>query len=212
MQKIIIPTGLVSIASMSRIPVGVLLAAAAAVAITEITELQVAQIMRAKTPYETLGLPVRLAQQADVRRAFRTVSRMVHPDKMCPWDPPIDCNNMANEVMHKLSSARDVLNDFHQQMALLDSLDYKVPGELQTGAYIYFIFIFMAAVAALLVVVLAAMRKRRAVAGSPRRRRREANLGHRWWRMSDGTIKYVAAHLRSAGELPFSPASISTHM
>jgi hypothetical protein len=41
MQKIIIPTGLVSIASMSRIPVGVLLAAAAAVAITEITELQI---------------------------------------------------------------------------------------------------------------------------------------------------------------------------
>ena len=56
MQKIIIPTGLVSIASMSRIPVGVLLAAAAAVATTEITELQIAQIMRAKTPYETLGL------------------------------------------------------------------------------------------------------------------------------------------------------------
>ena len=77
---------------------------------------------------------------------------MVHPDKMCPWDLAIDCNNMANEAMNKLSGARDVLNDFHQQMALLDSLDYKVPGELQTGAYIYFIFIFMAAVAALLVV------------------------------------------------------------
>jgi hypothetical protein len=89
---------------------------------------------------------------------------------------------MANEAMNKLSGARDVLNDFHQQMALLDSLGLvRLQGARRAPdrrIHLLHFHIHGGCRGAARGQLLAVKRKRRAVAGSPRRRRREANLGH----------------------------------
>ena len=81
-------------------------------------------MLSAANSFEVLELPVVVTSAADVDKAYKKLSKFVHPDKA-----PSDYRDKATEAFKKLGEAKEELSDLRKQKELIDEIEAEEAAE-----------------------------------------------------------------------------------